>query len=167
MGNETKRECLEKTRNRYRKAGRKYKKVILDEFCATWGYHRKYAIEILNRKLSKSKDWRGRPARYGEKEHRVLERIWLVGNRPCSRRLKTMLPNWLPFYEQRYGQLDSSTRENLIRISKNTIDRLLKPTRKRYGSRGRSGTRPGSQLLHQIPIKISHWDIFRTWIHAG
>ena len=70
-----------------------------------------------------------------------------------------MLPNWLPFYEQQYGRLDLSTRENLLRISKNSIDRLLRPTRKRYGTRGRSGTRPGTQLLHQIPIKMSHWDI--------
>ena len=70
-----------------------------------------------------------------------------------------MLPNWLPFYEQQYGRLDLLTRENLLRISKNSIDRLLRPTRKRYGARGRSGTRPGTQLLHQIPIKMSHWDI--------
>jgi hypothetical protein len=43
-------------------------------------------------------------------------------------------------------------------MSKNSIDRLLKPTREHYGTRGRSGTRPGTQLLHQIPIKITHWD---------
>jgi len=37
MGNETKEERLEKTRLRYQKAGRKRKRIILDEFCATWG----------------------------------------------------------------------------------------------------------------------------------
>ena len=159
MGDETKQECLERTRWRYRRAGRKYKKTILDEFCATWGYHRKYAIALLNQKASKRGDRRGRPARYGKEEHTVLERIWLVANRPCSRRLKAILPNWVPFYEQQYDRLDRSTRKNLLRISKNSIDRLLKPTRKKYGSRGRSGTRPGTQLLHQIPVKTSHWDI--------
>jgi hypothetical protein len=70
-----------------------------------------------------------------------------------------MLPSWLPFYEQRYGRLGEAIRTNLLRISKNTIDRLLRPTRKRYGGRGRTGTRPGTQLLHQIPIKTTHWDI--------
>lgn len=159
MGNETMRECLEKTRRRYQEAGRKYKKIILDEFCAMWGYNRKYTIDLFNRKTHPSGGRRGRPARYGKKEHAVLERIWLIATRPCSKRLKSMLAIWLPFYEQQHGQVDAPTRKNLLRISKNSIDRLLRPTRRRYGTHGRSGTRPGTQLLHQIPIKTSHWDI--------
>ena len=159
MANETKQECLEKTRKRYRQARRKGKKLILDEFCATWDYNRKYAIDLLNGKSSKAKGRRGRPALYGRKEHTVLERIWLIATRPCSRRLKSMLPAWLPFYEDQYGYLDKATKENVLRISKNSIDRLLKPTRTRYGTHGRSGTRPGTRLLHQIPIKTSHWDV--------
>jgi hypothetical protein len=159
MGTESKQECLEKTRGRYRDAGRKYKKIILDEFCATWGYNRKYAIELLNGKTGTGGGRRGRPARYGPKEHTVLERIWLIATRPCSRRLKAMLRSWLPFYEQQYGRLTRKTQENLLRISKNSIDRLLKPTRKQYGTHGRCGTRPGTLLIHQIPIKASHWDV--------
>ena len=159
MGDETKQECLEKTRGRYRRAGRRGKKVILDEFCATWSYHRKYAIARLNQKASKRTDPRGRPAGYGKQEHTVLERIWLAAGRPCSRRLKAMIERWLPFYEHQYDRLAPATRVNLHRISKNSIDRLLKPTRKKYGTRGRSGTCPGTQLLHQIPIKMSHWDV--------
>ena len=84
MGAETKQECLEKTRRRYRGAGRRYKKIILDEFCATWDYNRKYAIDLLNGKTARRKGHRGRLTRYGKKEHTVLERIWLVANRPCS-----------------------------------------------------------------------------------
>ncbi len=159
MSSETRQECLEKTRPRYQGAGRKYKKIILDEFCATWGYNRKYAIDLLNGKTAEGGGRRGRPARYGHKEHSVLERIWLIATRPCSKRLKAMLMTWLPFYEQEHGRLDLTTRQNLLRISKNSIDRLLKPTRKRYGTHGRCGTRPGTQLLHQIPIKTSHWNI--------
>lgn len=158
IGDETKRECLEKTRWRYRRAGRKYKRIILDEFCATWSYHRKYASALLNQKASKLTERRGRPARYGKNGHTVLERIWLVANRPCSRRLKANLVGWLPFYKQEYDRLAAPTRENLLGISKNSIDRLLKPTRKKYGAKGRSGTRPGTQLLHQIPIMTPHWD---------
>jgi hypothetical protein len=159
MGSETRQECLEKTRWRYSGAGRKYKKIILDEFCATWGYNRKYAIVLLHGKQARRGGRRGRPAQYSHKEHTVLERIWLIATRPCSRRLKAMLSTWLPFYEQQHGRLDPATRRNLLRISKNSIDRLLRPTRQRYGTHGRSGTRPGTQLLHQIPIKTSHWDI--------
>ena len=159
MGNETRQECLENTQGRYEKAGRRYKKIILDEFCATWGYNRKYAISLLNGIRSVHCGRRGRPAQYGKKEHTVLERIWLIATRPCSRRLKAMLWSWLPFYEQQHGRLDQSIRGNLLRISKNSIDRLLRSSRKRYGTHGRSGTRPGTQLLDQIPIKTSHWDV--------
>ena len=159
MGAETKQECIERTRSRYVRAGRKGKRTILDEFCATWGYHRKYAIALLNKKATKGVDRRGRPKLYCKKEHRVLERIWLVATRPCSSRLRSMLPTWLPFYERKYGRLDQATRDNLLCISKNSIDRLLKPTRKRYGTHGRSGTTPGTQLRHQIPVKTSHWDV--------
>ncbi|MCE9615163.1 MAG: transposase family protein [Lentisphaerae bacterium] len=140
-------------------AGRRYKKIILDEFCATWEYNRKYAIDLLNAKARKRRGRRGRPARYGRQEHKVLEQIWLVATRPCSRRLQAMLAAWLPFYEQRHGSLDRTTKTNLLQISKNSIDRLLKPTRRRYGTHGRCGTRPGTQLLHQIPIKTSHWKV--------
>lgn len=159
MGDETRQECLEKTQKRYQGAGRKYRTIILNEYCATWGYNRKYAIGILNGKTLRRTGHRGRPAQYGADEHNVLEQIWLTANHPCSRRSKSMIPVWLPFYEQRYVHLEQATRENLLRISKNSIDRLLKPTRKRYGARGRCGTRPGMQLLDQIPIKTTHWDI--------
>jgi len=37
MSNETKDEYLAAITDRYRKAGRKYKKLILDEFCRVWG----------------------------------------------------------------------------------------------------------------------------------
>ena len=70
-----------------------------------------------------------------------------------------MISTWLPFYEQRYHRLTPQIREKLRRISKNTIDRILKPTRSRYGARGRSGTRPGTLLHNQIPIKTAHWNV--------
>lgn len=161
MGDKSAREYLEKIRDRYRGAGRKYKKLILDEFCRVCGHHRKHAIRLLRppSSVAKRKQSRGRPAQFGAQEHKVLERIWLAGNRPCSRRLKFMLVHWLPFYEQRYQKLHPQTRKRLLGISKNTIDRILKPTRIRYGARGRTGTRPGTLLHNQIPIKTEHWNV--------
>ncbi len=158
MVNESKREYLTRIKDRYRDAGRKYKKLILDEFCEICGHHRKHAIRLLNRKAGKLSVRRGRPPEYGDAEHKVLEKVWLTGNRPCSRRLKTMLAIWLPAYEKRFGNVGSVVRRKLLVISKNSIDRLLKPTRRKYGTHGRCSTRPGTQLLDQIPIKITHWD---------
>ena len=48
MGKQAKRAYLEAIMGRYRKADRAGKAKILDEFCAVCGYHRKYAIRLLN-----------------------------------------------------------------------------------------------------------------------
>ena len=47
----SKQDYLATIRTRYQQAGKKAKTLILDEFCATCGYNRKYAI----RKLSKAR----------------------------------------------------------------------------------------------------------------
>jgi hypothetical protein len=44
-------------------------------------------------------------------------------------------------------------------MSPATIDRLLKPVRAKAGRKGLCGTRPGSLLKNQIPIRTHHWDI--------
>lgn len=48
MGNKGRWDYLRAIYERYQKAGRKAKKVILNEFCANTGYNRKYAIRLLN-----------------------------------------------------------------------------------------------------------------------
>ena len=47
MSPRSKREYTEAIHKRYKHASRSEKKIILDEFCATTGYHRKYAIVLL------------------------------------------------------------------------------------------------------------------------
>ena len=44
MGKNERQAYLKAIQSRYRQAGKKAKVVILDEFCAVCGYHRKYAI---------------------------------------------------------------------------------------------------------------------------
>jgi hypothetical protein len=48
LGNKGRWEYLRAIYERYRLAGRQGKNVILSEFCANTGYHRKYAIRLLN-----------------------------------------------------------------------------------------------------------------------
>ena len=48
MGKNERQAYLKAIRSRYRRAGKKTKVTILDEFCAVCGYHRKYAIRLLN-----------------------------------------------------------------------------------------------------------------------
>jgi hypothetical protein len=44
----SRRDYLQKIYQRYRSAGKEQKQQILDEFCTNCGYHRKYAIRLLN-----------------------------------------------------------------------------------------------------------------------
>jgi hypothetical protein len=161
---QTKREYLDKIRPRYARAGRKHKRLILDEFCEVCGYHRKHAIRLLRKDRPGRRRRPGRPSQYGVEERKVLERIWLVANRPCSLRFKAMLPVWLPHYEREVGVLDSGRRDRLLTISSRTLDRLMKPVRRIHGTRGRCGTRPGSLLRHQIPIKTEHADVHKPGV---
>ena len=48
----TRRELLQKLRERYWKGSLGEKKVILNEYVAVTGYHRKHAIRVLRKKLS-------------------------------------------------------------------------------------------------------------------
>ena len=162
MSSRSKREYLEAIYLRYKRASRSQKAVILDEFCATCGYHRKHAIRLLCRfkRFTKPKNKKkGRKSLYNKEAIvKPLKRIWLAANLPCSKRLKAILPLWLPGYIQSHGDLDKEVIDCLLRISHATIDRLLKPVRVKYKGRGRSTTKPGTLLRKQIPIKTNQWD---------
>jgi hypothetical protein len=47
MTSKSKRELLEAIRPRYLRATKTEKAIILNEFCAATGYHRKYALRLL------------------------------------------------------------------------------------------------------------------------
>ena len=49
MGHKAKWEYFRAVYERYHKAGREAKQMMLNEFCLNTGYHRKYAIRLLNR----------------------------------------------------------------------------------------------------------------------
>lgn len=155
------RSYFEAIRKRYLKAPRRLKKSILDEYCAICGYNRKYAIRQLNKRAMRYKLKRPGPKRYYEPELLLepLRVIWLATEQVCSKKLKALLPIWLPFYEKDYTQLSNEVREKLLSVSARTLDRLLKSARVNMGHHGKSGTKPGTLLKQQIPIKVDNWDV--------
>ena len=171
MSSRSKQEYLEAIYPRYKAGTRRQKKLILDEFCAACGYHRKHAIRLLKqfRRFIKPKHKKkGRTPLYNtEAILTPLKRIWLAANLPCSKRLKAVLPLWLPGYAQQYGALPEEVTKALLAISPSSIDRLLKAVRTKYKGRGRSTTKPGTLLRKQIPIKTNQWDEIPTWISGG
>ena len=167
MSHRAKQEYLEAILTRYRHSSKKEKQQILDEFCDVCGYHRKYAIRLLQSQLSRRRQQNtqsstlerrraGRPKQYDDpKVLEFLTILWRATNLACSKRLKVCIPSWLPFYDR---PMKRTTIDLLLRISPPTIDRLLAPIRSRYAKIGLATTKPGSLLKKHIPIKTNQWD---------
>ena len=161
MGKSERQAYLKAIRSRYWRARKKTKVTILNEFCAVCGYNRKYAIRLLNQPSTpKKKRLAGRKPIYASPELLMaLQRIWFASDQMCSKKLKAAIPLWLPFYETLYKALTPETQDKLLTVSAATIDRLLKPVRLVHGRKGLSGTKPGTLLKNQIPIRTHSWDI--------
>jgi len=158
---------------RYRKAGKKQKGQILDELVAVTGNHRWHAVRLL-RGHGQAIRGRGRVRLVGDLalkgkrgRRRIydavlqpLRQIWAILDCICGKRLAAMLPEVIPVLERHHEiELEAPTRDRLLAISPATIDRLLAPERRKFELHGRSGTKPGTLLKHQIPIRtFTEWD---------
>lgn len=171
---------IKETCKRYRQATKKEKGEILDEFIILTGYKRNYASWILrnwgktvwtkidgktvkivvgNPKLKKKKQKR-KPRKYDQDVIIVLKKIWYIFDCLCGKRLAPVLRSMLPILEK-YHEIEVSpaVREKLLTISPSTIDRVLSKEKKKLRIRGRSYTKPGTLLKHNIPIRtFADWD---------
>lgn len=139
---------------RYRQAGRRVKRVILNEFCGNTGYHRKYAIRLLNGPLPE-RVWRRvrrrRSPSYSSMVVSVVGVVWEAAGYPWSVRLKALVPLWMPWVGKHF-RASAEVERQLGRISARHVRRLR--ARKQQSKRRRYGrTRPGTLLKHHIPIK--------------
>jgi hypothetical protein len=134
---------------------------MLEEFCRVCGYHRKYAIWLLNRPLPEPAGKRAVTPRlptYSQAAIGILAKIWEASGYLCSQRLKAALPTWLPWARQRF-RLSLTLERQLLRISPRQMDRRLRDRKRTLKRRLYGTTRPGSLLKHMIPIKTDHWDV--------
>lgn len=159
MSKTTRNEVLKKLRRRYLTAGPEHKRKLLDQAQELLGYHRKAAIRSLRAPTIERGPQiiTGRPVTYPPGlllPH--LRPIWQATDYACGQRLVAMLPEWIPAYEQHERKLPGEVRDKLLEASGRTLDRLLAPLRFQGG--GRSLTRPGTILRHQIPIRGSVWE---------
>lgn len=167
-------EVTKATAGQYRGASKKEKGKILDQFIATTGYSRWYARLVLRhegRRIQtdqqtivvverKSRAKRKRARYYDEKVQTALVKLWRIMDYICGKRLQPWLPELITVLE-RHNEFscERQTRTKLLRISAASIDRLLKSERRKYELRGRAGTKPGTLLKKQIPIRtFAEWD---------
>jgi hypothetical protein len=161
MSQRSKREMIAVIRPRYLKADKTGKAHILNELIATTGYHRKSAIRVLQHG-SKPKGLKkpGRQKIYQGEVVQVLEQIWEICGRICSKRLQPFLPEIVTILERHHELcLSSPIKSLLLSMSRSTIDRCLKKARFTSPQRGLSTTKPGVLLKQAIPIRtFTPWE---------
>jgi hypothetical protein len=148
-------------KDRYLIAVKKEKSIILNEFCLVCGYNKKYAIRLLNKiepKIKFNKKPGKKKLYVSDKLLEVLKQIWVYADYVCSKRLKIVISLWLPHYEKSFGVLNDNIKNQLLKISPATLDRILK-TARIHTKKGLHGTKPGTMLKNQIPIRTDNWDI--------
>ena len=147
---------------RYQRAARAEKGKILDELCATTGWHRSHARKALGEALTPKavRPRRPRPPLYGADVVVALRFCWAVLGAPTGKRLAPVMPDLVERL-RRFGELDvgDETAVLLAGMSPATIDRRLAAARAAMSLRGRSHTKPGSLLKDAIPIRTwAQWD---------
>jgi transposase InsO family protein len=147
---------------RYQQAGKREKGRILDELCANTGWHRSHARKALKGALAPTivTVRRPRPVTYGPEVIAALTVCWKVLGMPAGKRLAPMLAELVAVLRHfRELVIGDETAALLVSMSAATIDRRLADERAKHKIKGRVGTKPGSLLKSQIPVRTwAQWD---------
>jgi hypothetical protein len=143
---------------RYKRSGKAAKGRMLDELCATTGWHRNHARKALRLALVPRfvRPRAPRASRYGPEVIEALAFCWAVLGAPTGKRLAPIMDELVPTL-RRFGELEIADEiaVSLLAMSPATIDRRLAADRSKLVLKGHSHTRAGSLLKDSIPI--------RTW----
>ena len=172
----TKKKLTEETAKRYCTASKKNKTKIIDEFIATTGYNRKYAIHVLKNSayvkvthfnnvarqsvqvITKTRKKRKYEKYYGQDVQQEVIRLWIFSMYLCAKRLVPFIRDNIDYFAQKFGY-DEKLKAKLARISSATVGRILKPEIPKHSIRGISTTRPAKNLNKLIPIRtFFDWD---------
>jgi transposase InsO family protein len=145
-------------KERYWAAGRRERGSMLDAFCLTTGYTRKYAISMLRGRQRKPRLVRKpRRRRYGKAFQADLAVLWEAAGYICAERLRPFLPDLLQLLES-HQQLSPTPqrRDLLLGASTSTLSRNLAQLRQQLRWPQRS-LRPPSRLHREVPIRVRNW----------
>ena len=161
MSQRSKREMIEAIRPRYLKANKAGKKQILNEFVATTGYHRKYAIRVLKHGPKP----KGLKSRVVERNTRAKwYKFWNKFGKFMAEFVQKdytpFLPECIRILERcQEISLAPEVKQLLLNMSRSTIDRCLKPVRFKGKLHGLSTTKPGTLLKKMIPVRtFADWN---------
>jgi hypothetical protein len=164
---------------RYRKADKAGKTRVLDEFCQSTGYHRKYAIAILRhagktqlRQIGKqtvnvkitaqARKKRVYKRFYDEPVQKAVLALWAFFRFVCGKRLIPIIRDNLGALagHPRFRRLfTAEVKAKLATVSCSTIERMLRRERTRRKAKGTCATKPGTLLKQQIAVRTFwRWD---------
>lgn len=155
MDSRPSRAYLRSLQTRYRRAGKKAKGVILDEFTQTTGCNRDYAIRLLRGDfIYTAKPIQHPRARYYTTEDATaLEHLSDLLDWMCSKLMKAAIPLVLPgLRDDGTLEISETCAQHLLEMSPATIDRL-RARRRPKGKHHRGFTKPGTLLKYRIPIR--------------
>jgi len=160
---------------RYQQSGKKEKTGILNELVKTTGYNRKYILHVLanwgktaavrmggeavrlKASPGKRRKGGGRKPKYTGGFIIALRKIWAFFSCRRGKILAPFMREQMGFLEKPF-RITERGKELLLSVSPSTIDRLLKPDRKKLALKGKSGTKPGKLLKKQIPVRAYYAD---------
>jgi transposase InsO family protein len=154
MSQKSRHEYLGKVRDRYAAcSSRVEKSQIIDEVVANLGYHRKYAIQVLQpgRPMRQEPVRRPRPVQYTE-GLRAIRLAWEALDYPCAERLHPVLPKaaeQLAAHGELY--LDNTIREQLGRTSRSTLGRRISTFPRVKITRIVRATRAQARIRNEVP----------------
>lgn len=155
---------MDTLREKYFKATRKERGVILDEYCANTGQERKYTIKQFNYKVTTKKphERKKRKEVYGGAVRATLAKLWEIFDRPCGQRLKPLIETEAEKL-RKLEEIECSdeTMRKLKEISIATIDRKLQHTKKEALIGLKYKKKNETTLLNSVPVKTSA-DLDRT-----
>lgn len=160
----SKQELLSAIKPRYLKADKEEKGRILDEFCKSTSYVRKYAIQILQADYDyfkvKNEGRKPRKEKYDSSCLLPIIKVWELLDFPCGIRLKPVLLSTIESLTLcKEMTISSEALELIEQISAKTLDRRLTSEREiRKLKKNRGTTRHGTLLKSSIPIRITNWD---------
>lgn len=166
MNMHTKHELTGIVAGRYLISDRREKKKILDEFCLSTGYNRKYAIEKLRgfalepkrKKEVPGKHKRVREKFYDMKVEEALHTIWEVYDYICAERMHPNLGQMVSkLFECGELEIDPLTEIKVRTVSLGTLKRILKRIKVRTTNRIQGTTKPGILLKSEIPLRVGEW----------
>ncbi len=157
MSSPARQELLSSVKKRYLAANRHEKSKILDELCASTGFHRKHAIRTLNNFVEKQPyyEGRGRKKIYDDPQLiLILKKLRVAVGNVCAELFHPEIPTAIKLYEKHYGKIPEELKLLIKTISVSTLKRVL-PNACQAKSGVKKHYKSASKLCGQIPLQNS------------